>query len=166
MGVRVIKTFVKSNTMTQGPTTDYESKKVMIAAERRDHIIITDTIQQLADDVEIPAEVSVVQRTDPYYGPKLLAHATVDGEDVNYLLTAPGPDSQLLLWAGEMNDKGMRKGWYKAAEVTATLAPEQPPYPLCDQCNEPIRTIGHERMSVLGMCKRAETWQEDGGIEP
>lgn len=55
-----------------------------------------------------------------------------------------------------MNDKEMRKGWYKAAEVTAALAPDQPPYERCDQCSELIRTIQHERMTVLGMCKRTE----------
>lgn len=149
------------------PITDHQSKKVMIAAERRDHIIITDVIQRLADDgVGIPDEVSVVRRTDPYFGPKLLVHATIDGEDANYLLTAPGPDCQLLLWAAEMTDKGARKGWHKAAEVTAALAPDQPPYETCEQCGELIRTMWHERMSILGMCKRAETWQEGQEIEP
>lgn len=142
--------------MMREPATDHHSKKVMIAAERKDHIQITDTTQRFDDTVAIPDEVSVLKRTDPYYGPKLLVHATIDGEDVNYLLTAPGPDSQLYLWAGEMNDAGMREGWYKAAEVTAALAPDQPPYETCRQCGELIKSIWHERMSVLGMCKRAE----------
>lgn len=133
----------------------------MLTAERKDHIQITDTIQRYDDGVEVPDEVSVVKRTDTYFGPSLLVHVTIDGDDMNYLLTAPGPDSQLHLWVGEMNDKGMRNGWYKVAEVTASLAPEQPPYEKCEQCGELIRTIQHERMSVLEMCKRAEGWQED-----
>lgn len=72
------------------PITEHNSKTVMLAAERKDHIQITDTIQRFDDSVAIPDEVTVVQRTDPYFGPKLLVHATVDGEDANYLLTAPG----------------------------------------------------------------------------
>lgn len=147
--------------MTQGPTTEYDSKTVMLAAERKDHIQITGAVQRFDDEVVIPDEVSVVQRTDTYFGPKLLVHATIDGKDANYLLTAPGPDSQLYLWAGEVNDNGMRNGWYKAAEVTAALAPEQPPYETCDLCGELIRTIQHERLSAFGMCRRAETWSSD-----
>lgn len=142
------------------PVTDYDSKTVMMAAERHDKIEITDTVDQFADRISIPDEVCVIQRTDTYYGPELLVHATIDGIDHNFLLNAPGPDSHLCLWAGETTEDNKRKGWFAAAEVKATLAAEQPPYERCQQCGELIRTIEHEREAVMGSCTRADTWKQ------
>lgn len=139
-----------------GPVTSYDSQTVMLAAERDDIISITETVKHLDTYYETPEEVTVLKRTETYYGPELLVHAIVEGHDRNYLLTAPGPSSHLCLWAGEINEvTSKRTNWYPAAEVSAVLDTEQPPFESCDQCGELIRTIYHERESILGQCSRA-----------
>lgn len=139
-----------------GPVTNPDSQTVMLAAERSDNIEITDIVEEIVPNPKVPDEVSVIKRTETYYGPELLVHSAYDSEDRNYLLTAPGPTTHLCLWAGELNeDTGKRQGWYPAAEIKATLDTEQPPYETCDQCGELIRTIYHEREAVLGQCSRA-----------
>lgn len=139
--------------------TDYDSKTVMLAAERKDRIHITEAVRRFEDDVAVPGNLSVIKRSEAYYGPELLVHAEVDGQESNFLLNAPGPDCHLFLWAGETTDSNKRKGWFPAAEVKAVLSTEQPPYEKCDQCGELIRTIQHEREAVIGQCSRADTWK-------
>lgn len=133
------------------PVTDHRSKKVMLRAERNDIITITETITRLKPSEPIPSEVTVVRRTHPYYGPKLLLS---NGEN-NYLLTAPGPDTQLLLWAPNRTEDGNRSGWHKLAEVTAVFADQQPQYDLCPECGQPMQTLEHERRSAVGACLSA-----------
>ena len=140
-----------------GPVTDSDSKTVMLAAERGDTIRIREA-KTSVEHLELPDELEVIQRTEPYYGPKLFTHASVDGEDRNYLLTAPGPNSQLCLWKEEMSSDGKRIGWVEAAEITVSLAAEQPPYERCDECGEIIRSIEHERAALSGQCSRKESW--------
>lgn len=140
----------------QRPVTDYKSKTVMMAGERNDRIEIVESVETFCSDSLIPDSVSVIKRTETYHGPELLVHWEDECKDYNYLLTAPGPGSHLCLWAGEINgETGKRTGWYPAAEVKAKLAVEQPPYEECEQCGELIRTIHHERESVIGNCSRA-----------
>lgn len=139
------------------PKTDSDSKTVLIAGERHDTIEITEIVSQIDPDVTIPSELSVIRREQRYYGPELLLHSETGGTDQNFLLTAPGPTSQLRLWAAQRSDATRRSGWTAVAEVQAVLAAEQPPYEVCDQCGEEIRTIEHERMSVLSQCQRQGT---------
>lgn len=134
--------------------TDYDSKTVMIAAERNDHILITDVVQKIDANIEIPADVIVIQRKEKYYGPELLVHAKINQKDYNYLITAPGPNSSLCLWAANTTEDNKRIGWFIAAEIEATLAAEQPPYKKCGQCGELIKTIHHDREAVIGNCSR------------
>lgn len=134
------------------PITEHESKLVMIRAERHDRIAIGSIETQLRSDRSVPDSVTVVRRTDPYFGPKLL----LDDGTENYLLTAPGPDTQLLLWCSEFADDGLRRGWQKLAEVTATFTDEQPQYDLCPMCGEPLKTLEHEREAAFGMCPNVE----------
>lgn len=151
-----VLTGLQEETEGQGPVTDYDSKTVMMAAERHDNIEITEVIDLIEEPSHLPENVSVVKRTDTFYGPELLVHSSKDGTDYNYLLTAPGPGTHLCLWAGNISEEsGKRKAWYPAAEVKATLAAEQPPYEKCTHCGELIRTIHHEREAVLGQCSRA-----------
>ena len=130
------------------PITDYSSKMVMLRAERHDNIQIVDVVTRLRRDCQIPSEATVAKRSTPYFGPKLILSA----RDKNYLLTAPGPDTQLLLWAGNYLDDGGRYGWNKLAEVTAQFADDQPQYDLCPECGEPMQTIEHERKAAVGRC--------------
>lgn len=139
------------------PVTDYDSQTVMLAAERHDNIHITDIVTSFTDEVAMPDRVSVIAQSQTYYGPSLLVHADLNGEDHNYLLTAPGPSSQLYLWAGDGPIEGKRRRWVAVAEIKAALATEQPPYRKCPQCGELIRTIEHERESVLDNCSRVKT---------
>ena len=137
--------------------TDSKSKTVMIAAERGDQIRITGVISS-GNSRKVPHELEVLQRTEPYYGPKLLTYAPVTGEERNFLFTAPGPNTQLQLWREDVSEDGKRKGWHEFVEVTASLEPEQPPFERCDQCGEVIRSIQHERAALSGQCDRRETW--------
>lgn len=137
------------------PITDYKSKTVMMAAERNDIICIVDAVNLFHERVQLPDEVSVLKRTDTYYGPELMVHSAIDGKDENFLINAPGPGSYLHLWEMKTNkQEDCRTGWRLAAEIKAALAAEQPPYQTCESCGEIIRTIEHERKSVLGTCSR------------
>lgn len=129
-----------------GPTTDYASRNVMLSAERRDTIEI-ESIEQRFTQVNIPEDLEVVERTTTYFGPELL----LQSNDSNFLLTAPGPDCQLLLWSEVVNERGYRQEWGRLAEVRASIA-ETLQYEICDQCGYPIRTEEHERLSAIGRC--------------
>lgn len=129
-----------------GPTTDHASRQVMLRAERRDSIVITE-IEQRFDSSSIPSKYTVVQRTETYFGPELLLAA----DDRNFLLTAPGPDAHLLLWSEHVNEREYRTNWDRSAEVRASID-ETPQYELCDQCGKPLRSEEHERLSLLGRC--------------
>ena len=134
------------------PETDYSSKMVMLRAERSDRIQIVDVVTRLQQSGSIPSEVTVQKRTTPYFGPKI---RLADGQD-SYLLTAPGPDTQLLLWSGNYIEEGERYGWNKLAEVTAQFADDQPQYDLCPECGEPMQTIEHQRRTAIGRCPGPE----------
>jgi hypothetical protein len=135
------------------PATEYDSKMVMLRAERHDEIQILEVVTRLQQGVDIPSEATVVKRTDPYFGPKLVLSAN----ERNFLLTVPGPDTQLLLWAGNYLDDGDRFGWNKVAEVTAQFADDQPQYNLCPECGQPMQTIEHQRKASVGRCPGPET---------
>lgn len=135
------------------PTTSHDSKTVVLAAERGDNIEINRVIETFHNEV-VPDSVTVMKRDSTYYGPKLLVHAEIGGEDLNFLLNAPGPASELMLWAAEtISGKGI-SSWYRLAEVQARLAEEQSSFEICPQCKNPVRSVEHERMATLGMCNQ------------
>lgn len=129
-----------------GPTTNHASRKTMLRAERQDSIEITD-VEQRFSSFEFPSKLTVVQRTETYFGPELLLVAN----DRNFLLTAPGPDTHLLLWSEHVNEREYRTDWARTAEVRVSIE-ETPQYEICDQCGYPIRSEEHERLSLLGKC--------------
>jgi hypothetical protein len=130
------------------PVTEYSSKMVMLRAERHDIVQILDVHSRFRQSVDIPSEATVKKRSTPYYGPKIV----LSGEDRSYLLTAPGPDSHLILWKGKYLDDGERYGWEKLAEVSAQFADDQPQYDLCPECGNPLQTLEHERKAAVGRC--------------
>ena len=130
------------------PATEYASKMVMLRAERGDKIQMVDVVARLGQHGGVPSETTVVKRTNPYFGPKLVLKT----DDENYLLTAPGPDTQLLIWCSNYLDDGEQYGWKKLAEVTAQFADDQPQYDLCPECGQPMQTIEHERKAAVGRC--------------
>lgn len=134
------------------PVTESGSKTVMLRAERQDRIHILDVVTRIRKEEPVPSEATVVQRTTPYFGPKLVLSAN----DQNYLLTAPGPDTQLLLWSGNHLEDGEQYGWNKLAEVTAQFADDQPQYDLCPECGQPMQTIEHQRKAAVGRCPGPE----------
>lgn len=141
-----------------GPVTDHDSKTVILQAGRRDKISIIEVVDRISEDIEIPDMASVVKRTATYFGVKLMLHAEHDGEDYNYVLTAPGPDAYLLLWgANTRKDEDGRKwrsSWYPGAEVKAYLHEPDNEFRWCRVCRQPMETIQHERESALGICQR------------
>jgi len=119
--------------------TDCQSKTVMLRGERHDTI----HIHGLGD-------VNVVRRTQPYFGPKLLLHD--EERNQNWLLTAPGPHSDLQLWQPRTGDEG-RVGWEKFETVTARIESVDQ-YRICE-CGEPIKTLEHERKAAMGVARHA-----------
>jgi hypothetical protein len=144
------------------PATDSRSKTAMLQAQRRDTITITTVVERYNEE-PIPNYAEVVKRAATYYGPNLTLHAEADGVERNYMLTAPGPDAHLLLWAdvAETDEDGRRwrSGWQPAAEVKAEVH-EVGKLSLCDVCYQPMETIQHERESAFGICSRG-----DGHVE-
>lgn len=132
------------------PVTDYASKQVMIAAERRDVISISDVVQWYSSEEELPEQMSVIRRQGTFYGPKLVLHADVD-EDRNYLLTAPGPDAYLHLWRTNADEFGLKESNSLVAEVKARIA-EGGDYKLCPDCGKPFQDVEHERLAAIGEC--------------
>lgn len=134
------------------PATEYQSKKVMLRAERDDVIRFLEVRNRFRQDAQIPSEATVRKRSTPYFGPKLIL---ADGEH-HYQLTAPGPDTQLLLWSANMVSERERHGWNKLAEVTAEFADETPQYDLCPECGNPLQTVEHQRKAAVGRCPGPE----------
>lgn len=130
------------------PVTSYESKMVMLRAERNDQIKVEDVISRVVPNKDIPTEARVRKRTNPYFGPKIILQS--DGS--KYLLTALGPDTELLLWYPNYLEDGEQHGWNKLAEVSVSFTEGQPQYDLCPQCGEPMQTLEHERKAAVGKC--------------
>jgi hypothetical protein len=139
------------------PVTDHDSKTVMLRAERDDNVRVVDIVDRFSEREPVPRELTVIQRSNLYYGPKLLLHSSREGRDYNYQLTAPGPDTYLYLWAAETDTDGFRKAWYKLAEVRAVFGADQPQYDICPDCGGPIKTLEHERYSAFGECPGLDT---------
>lgn len=135
------------------PTTTYDSKIVMLRAERHDRIRIENVVTSISPGQAIPDELTVVKRTTAYFGPKLVAESAGS----NYLLTAPGPSSQLVLWHTNEGPDGLRGEWEKLAEVTAKFEDDQPQYDLCPICGEPLKTLEHEREAAFGSCPNSDS---------
>jgi hypothetical protein len=132
------------------PSTTALSKRVMLDAERHDEVTITRALRGVT---EVPEELTVIQRTDTYFGPKLMLHAEVDGEDQNWLLTCPGPQSQLILWKAVTGKHHQwRSSWIPVSEVRAKISGVEQ-YRICDHCGEPLRDLWHERLAVFGLCE-------------
>lgn len=126
-----------------GPKTNPETKRVLVRAERKDELEIT-AVDSRLEEISIPESVTVVQRLTTYYGPKL----RVEADNKQYLVTAPGPDSQALLW--QQRDSA----WHKAAEIRLDFSGSLPEYDICPDCGEPLSTIAHERRAAIGACEK------------
>ena len=130
------------------PTTDYHSKRVMLRAERGDSVVIATILARFRDRRSIPERLAVLRRMATYYGPELL----LESDSRRFLLTAPGPTSELLLWSEIVSADGTRRGWEQVAEVQATFAESDSRYAICTDCGEPIKTAEHDRMALIGRC--------------
>ena len=135
-------------TVSNDPTTSFNSKEVMLRAERHDRLLTEAVHERFEAAVSVPDELSVTKRTNTYYGPEL--QLSSDGR--SWMLTAPGPDTDLLLWRSTTSDGEFIDGWSKIAEVTMEFADEQPQYDLCPYCGDPLRTLEHERQAATGDC--------------
>lgn len=111
--------------------TSHESKKVMMRAEQTDTICVGDL-----------GEAEVVRRSLTYFGPKLRIE-TLDDDPKQYLLYAPGPNGglQLATYDGEPLER-------VSAELVDTKQ-----YDICLRCGEPLKTVEHRRLSVVGACE-------------
>lgn len=130
------------------PVADFDSKTVMLRAERRDPIEITEIVDAAVPEEAIPKSFTVARRSHTYYGPKLV----LDADGRTFLLTAPGPDVHLLLWELQSMGSNGQQRWTQLAEVRADFGGDPPAYNICTDCGEPIQTAEHERLSLLGRC--------------
>lgn len=134
---------VRVDSIDGNPKTNPETKRVLVRAERNDELKITAVVSNL-EDINVPNSVKVVQRIMTYYGPKL----RVEADDEQYLVTAPGPNTQALLW------RQKDSAWHKAAEVRLDFTGSLPEYDICPDCGEPLSTIAHERRAAIGACEK------------
>lgn len=131
------------------PVADKESKSVMLSAERGDEIEVESTVEDQRDGDLIPNSITIKQRVNTFYGPKL--HGS-DEMNRGYLITAPGPDSYLSLWSESTSDKGGRESWVELTEIKASFKDNQSRYHRCPYCNKPFKTADHERQAAIGQC--------------
>lgn len=143
------------------PATDARSKQVMLRAEYRDTVEVTAWVSGGRGD-GWPDEYTVTERKTTYFGPVLTLHAAVDGEDQQYRLTCPGPDTQLVLWKALLDNEGFIKSYHPIAEVRAKIVDVEQ-YFVCDHCGEPIQTAWHERLSAFGECENVDDPNGYGG---
>jgi hypothetical protein len=134
------------------PITDRESKMVMLRGERGDKVDIVDVVNKIRDEAIIPNRVEILRRVPTYYGTELLLKTLDETIDSQYLITAPGPDAFLFLWASNCDSDGFRKSWYKSAEIKAAFTDGLPEYTICASCGEPIQSFEHERLAAIDQC--------------
>lgn len=134
------------------PVTDRGSKMVMLRAERGDRIQISEVVRAFQDHPNIPRGFAVQQRTSTFYGTELQLSPSEADRSESYLLTAPGPDAYLHLWAAITDSSGYRESWAVVAEVRAGFADDLPQYSICPNCGEPIKSLEHERLAVIDRC--------------
>lgn len=134
------------------PVTDRESKMVMLRAERGDGITIDEVVHRFVNDNQVPGYLETQRRISTYYGTELLLEPDRENARSKFLLTAPGPDTYLYLWASETDADGFREGWRVAAEVKASFSDKLPQYSICSQCGEPIKSLEHEKLAATDNC--------------
>lgn len=120
----------------------------MIKATRDDVLRVTEIVEHLTPGVDVPTELTVIRRSQTYYGPKLETTAN----NTNYLVTAPGPNTQLLLWRGISTPDNYLVRWKQLAEIKADFTDNLPQYDICPDCGEPIKSVEHERLAAFGTC--------------
>lgn len=135
------------------PVTDFDSKTVMLRAERHDPLRITEIVESAVVPGSIPEIFVVSRRADTYYGPKLVTEA----QQRTFCFTAPGPDAHILLWELTSSNGDGHQRWTQLAEVKVDFDGEPPAYNICAECGEPIQTAVHERLSLLGRCRGTDT---------
>lgn len=131
------------------PITDLESKRVMLRGERGDYLLISNIEEMFQEEADLPGEMEIIRREATFYGPELEVRTE---EKERFLLTAPGPGSYLHLWTAQTDSKGRITSWEVSAEVRAKFSSEMPKYSICNRCGEPIKSLKHERMAILGKC--------------
>lgn len=131
------------------PVASYESKKVVLHAERHDPVIINNIYDTKDASSSIPEKFDVVQRIDSFFGPDLRLKAETGA---NFRLTAPGPGRHLLLWDAQIDTDGFCEGWSVIAEVGVEFGDDLPSYEICPGCEGEIKSAAHERAAIFGFC--------------
>jgi hypothetical protein len=135
---------------TENPT-EHSSKTVMLEAEPKDLIEITEVHTGCRS---IPEILKVVRRTNTYFGPDLRLvekDHEFDGQEGGWRLTSPGPQSHLLLWKAVTDSEGYVQARTRYSTVSADIN-KVAAYDFCEQCGEPIKSPMHRSMAMLGQC--------------
>lgn len=122
--------------------TSHSTKRVFMRAEQGDEVVIL-TNRDIEYD-ELPEHAEVIRRDITYYGPKL----RVEANGRQYILTAPGPTAEAMLWRQTQS-----ADWKPAQEVKLDFGDSLPKYDICQHCNEPLDTMAHRRRSIIGACR-------------
>jgi hypothetical protein len=96
--------------------------------------------------VEGHGEMTVAERTDPYFGPKL---KLTDGED-SYLAVGAGFANDPMLWRGVVDKHGYIAGWRRVGHVSAELV-EVGDSEQCE-CGELLESRREKRHALVGVC--------------
>ena len=138
------------------PITNRNSQMVMLRGERGDKLQVDEFVEYLFDGVrdDVPGKFTILRRMSTFYGTELLLEPFDTQKDSKYLLTAPGPDKNLVLWKSETDFDGYRIGWSKLSELKASFTENIPNYPICNTCGEPIKSLDHERLAAMEQCEK------------
>ena len=114
------------------PVSDYATKKALLVAQREDVV-----------EISGHGDMTVVERTDTYYGPQL----TLTDGNRNYRLHGSGFAEDPQLWRAMVED-GFVTGWEPVDHVSAEIA-EVGGAPQCE-CGELLETLDERRMAYIG----------------
>lgn len=120
------------------PVSDPDTKTALLCAGHNDTL-----------RVDGHGEMTVVDRTDPYFGPKITLHNEADG--LNYRVVPAGFDNDPELWRAVTGDDGeFIKAWafveHVALEVTDVGQAD-----VCE-CGEVPQSLREKRSAVVGVC--------------
>lgn len=122
-----------SDTIHRGePVSDYATKKTLLVAQRDDVV-----------EVSGHGEMTVVERSETYYGPQL----TLNHEETSYRLHGSGFAADPKLWRAVVED-GFVTGWEPRGHVGAEIV-EVGKAPQCE-CGELLKTLEQRRMAYIG----------------
>ena len=117
------------------PVSDEDTKTALLVANHGDTLRISEY-----------GEMTVVKRTDTYFGPKI----TLDAGEASYRLVPAGFARDPELWRAAVDEQGFTEGWRFADHVSAEIVDVEPAVQC--ECGEVLESVREKRMATVGVC--------------